>query len=67
LVAEKAENPWVRMIHFAPENLANETDKEFVKRLDHFATEFAVPRTQLGTMWTDLQTKVSGEESDDDE
>lgn len=67
MVAHKAENPWVRMVHYQPENLANETDKELVKRLGCFAGEFTIERKQLGTMWEDLKAKVSGEESDDEE
>jgi hypothetical protein len=55
------------MVHYQPENLANETDKELVKRLGCFAGEFTIERKQLGTMWEDLKAKVSGEESDDEE
>lgn len=67
LVAAKAENPWVRMVHYQPESLASETDKEFVQRLGVFSEEFSIERKQLGQMWDDLRAKVSGEDEDEED
>jgi hypothetical protein len=55
------------MIHYQPESLASETDKDFVKRLQVFADEFTIERKQLTQMWDDLKAKVAGEEEEDDE
>ena len=66
-MAQKAENPWVRMIHYQPENLAMETDKEFVSRLEAFGGEFTIERKQLGGMWEELRAKVAGDEDEDEE
>lgn len=67
LVQQKADNPWVRMVHYQPESLASETDKEFVKRLGVFAEGFSIERKQLGQMWDELRSKVAGEEDDEDD
>jgi hypothetical protein len=55
------------MIHYQPENLAMETDKEFVSRLEAFGDEFTIERKQLGEMWEQLRAKVAGEDDEDDE
>ena len=55
------------MIHYQPENLAMEIDKEFVSRLGAFGGEFAIERKQLGVMWDQLKAKVSGEEEEDED
>ena len=55
------------MIHYQPENLAMEIDKEFVSRLGAFGGEFAIERKQLGVMWDQLKAKVAGEEEEDED
>lgn len=66
LVANKADNPWVRMVHYQPESLASEIDKEFIKQLGVFAEEFTIERKQLCQMWDDLRAKVSGDDDEDE-
>jgi hypothetical protein len=55
------------MIHYQPENLAMETDKEFVSRLEAFGGEFTIERKQLGGMWEELRAKVAGDEDEEEE
>jgi hypothetical protein len=67
LVAQKAENPWIRKIYYQPGNLAIESDKAFVDGLGHFKEEFAIERKQLSEMWDELRKRVAGEEDEEDE
>jgi hypothetical protein len=53
------------MVEYTPENLAMETDKEFVNRLEDFKDKFTIPRKQLGVMWEQLKAKVAGDEDEE--
>lgn len=55
------------MIHYQPENLAMETDKDFVSRLEAFGDEFTIERKQLAGMWEELRAKVAGDGDEDEE
>lgn len=54
LLAEKADNPWVKTLLFTPE-VEYETDKEWVKRLGVFGEGFSAPREQLAGLWDGLK------------
>ncbi|OCF32395.1 hypothetical protein I316_05820 [Kwoniella heveanensis BCC8398] len=57
--------PYVKTVHYIPEQstLQNEP-ASFVKRLDYFATEFVIPRDQLGGFFMELRAKMSPEDEE---
>ncbi|GFZ47185.1 hypothetical protein JCM24511_04928 [Saitozyma sp. JCM 24511] len=61
LVAKRADNPWVSMLHYTPEHLDMERDTELLDRLGLFKTEFTMPREQVGMLWEQLKLRISTE------
>ncbi|WVF65371.1 hypothetical protein IAT40_000098 [Kwoniella sp. CBS 6097] len=64
---DKTQNPpYVKTVHYIPEQstLQNEP-ASFVKRLDYFATEFVIPREQLGGFFMELRAKMSPEDEEE--
>ncbi|RSH95076.1 hypothetical protein EHS25_000162 [Saitozyma podzolica] len=61
LVAKRADNPWVPMLHYTPEHLDMERDTELLDRLGLFKTEFTMPRDQVGMLWEQLKLRISTE------
>lgn len=50
---------WVKNVALVPENLQNETDRAFVKRLGPFAKGFSISRDQLPAAWEQLRSRMS--------
>ncbi|EKD00512.1 hypothetical protein A1Q2_05177 [Trichosporon asahii var. asahii CBS 8904] len=58
---DREANKWVKNVALIPENLHNETDKAFVKRLGPFAKGFCISRDQLPAAWEQLRSRMSRE------
>lgn len=67
LVAQRAENPWIKTLEYTPKNLEYETDKALLGRLGMFRSAFQVPAEQAGALWSNLRTRLSDEYEAEDE
>ncbi|WVQ93044.1 hypothetical protein IAU59_000108 [Kwoniella sp. CBS 9459] len=57
--------PYVKSVHYIPEQSTLQHEPaSFVKRLDYFATEFVIPRDQLGGFFLELRAKMSPEDEE---